>query len=132
MSKTNVEVARSWFEALSREDFDAALALVHPDVEFVPPGGQAPHRGREGLRRWMEPDAFRGQVVKPLELVVTGDNTVLGKQRVTARGAGSGIELDVTSWSVWTFDEGGLIRRVENNLEHEEDHAHEAAGLPGQ
>ncbi len=132
MSERNVEAARGWLEALSRENFDDALALVHPDVELVPPGGQAPHRGSEGLRRWMEPDAFPGQVIRPLELVATGDNTVLGKQHVTARGARSGIELDVTSWSVWTFDQDGLIRRIELYLEHEEDRARAAAGLPGQ
>ena len=44
MSEENVERMRRWLEALSNEDFDAALALVHPDVEFVPPGGQPPAR----------------------------------------------------------------------------------------
>jgi hypothetical protein len=44
-----------------------------------------------------------------------------------ARGATSGIELDVVTWSVWTFDEKGLITRIELFLEHEEDKALEAA-----
>ena len=73
MSERNVEIARRWLESLSREDFDVALALLHPDVELVPPGGQAPHRGIEGLRRWMEPDAFPGQVIDPLELIANFD-----------------------------------------------------------
>jgi ketosteroid isomerase-like protein len=129
MSQANVEAVRRWLEAISNEDFDAALALVHRDVVFVPPGEQAPYRGAESLRRWMEPDAFPGQVVKPLETVVVTDRTILGRQHVTARGRASGIALDVVSWSVWTFDENGLITRIEIYLDHEEHKALEAAGL---
>ena len=129
MSKDNVEVARRWLDALSKEDFDAAVALVHRDVVLVPPGDQAPYRGVESLRRWMEPDAFQGQVVRTFEPIAATDRTVLGRQSVAARGRASGIELDVTSLSVWTFDEDGLITRIEIYLKHEEERAREAAGL---
>ena len=124
----NMEIVRRWFEAVSDEDFSTALAMVHPDVELVPPGGQSPYRGAENLRRWMEPDAFREQVIQPLETVVVADRRILTRQHVTARGAGSGIELDLISWSVWTFDEDGLITRIEIYLDHESDKAREAAG----
>ena len=129
MSKRNVEIAHRWLDAISSEDFDAALALVHRDIVVVPPGDQAPYRGVDGLRRWMEPDAFQDQVVNTFEPVVVTDRTILGRQQVTARGRASGIELDVISWSVWTFDEDGLITRIEVYLNHEEDKAREAAGL---
>ena len=129
MSQENVETVRRWLEAISSEDFDAALALVHRDVVFVPPGDQAAHRGVESLRRWMEPDAFPGQVVTLLETTVVTDRTILVKQRVTARGRASGIELDVIDWSVWSFDEDGLVTRIEIYLPHEEDKALKAAGL---
>jgi ketosteroid isomerase-like protein len=128
MSQENVEIARRWLRAISREDFDAALALVHRDVVLVPPGNQPPYRGAESLRRWMEPDAFRDLVVNPLETLVVTDRTILGKQRAKARGAATGIEVDVISWSVWTFDEDGLITRIEIYLDHEKDKALEAAG----
>ena len=81
------------------------------------------------MRRWMEPDAFEAQVVKTFEPVVVTERKILGRQLVMARGAASGIEMDVVSWSVWTFDEEGLITRIELYLEHEEDKAREAAGL---
>ncbi len=48
-----------------------------------------------------------------------------------AQGAASGIEMDVRTWSVWTFDEDGLIARIEIDLDHEEERAREAAGLSG-
>src|SRR5215216_7038489 len=131
MSEENVETARRWLEAISggSDDFDCALALVHRDIVFVPPGDQPPYRGVERVRRWMEPDAFQEQVVKAFEPVVVTDRTILGRQLVMARGAASGIELDVLTWSVWTFDEDGLITRIEIYLDHEEDRARKAAGL---
>jgi ketosteroid isomerase-like protein len=131
MSEENVETARRWLEAISGdiEDFDRAMTLVHHDVVFVPPGDQAPYKGAESLRRWMEPDAFERQVVKTFEPVVVTDRRILGRQLITARGTASGIEMDVTTWSVWTFDENGLITRIEIYLDHEEDKARDAAGL---
>jgi ketosteroid isomerase-like protein len=129
MSPENVEAVRRWLEAFSGEEFDAAIGLVHPNVELVPPGGHRPYRGAESLRRWMEPDAFRDQVVTPVEIVVAADMKILARQHLQARGAGSGIELEGHSWSVWTFDEAGLITRIEIYLDHEEDRALEAAGL---
>ena len=131
MSEENVETARRWVEAISggSEDFDRALGLVHPDVVLVPPGDQAPYTGAESLRRWMEPDAFARQVVETFETVVVKDRTILARQLVTARGTTSGIELEVVTWSVWTFDEDGRITRIELYLDHEEDKARQAAGL---
>jgi ketosteroid isomerase-like protein len=131
MSEKNADTARRWLDAISggTEDFDRALDLVHPDIVFVPPGDQAPYRGAESLRRWMEPDAFDQQVGKAFETVLITDRTILGRQLVTARGTASGIEMDVIGWSVWTFDEDGLITRIELYLDHEEDKAREAAGL---
>jgi ketosteroid isomerase-like protein len=125
MSQKNVEVVRRWLEAISggSEDFDSALALVHRDIVLVPPGDQPPYRGAERVRRWMEPDAFQEHVVKTFDPVVVTERTILGRQLVMARGATSGIELDVLTWSVWTFDEDGLITRIEIYLDREEDKA---------
>ena len=126
MSQENVETARRWLAAVADEDVAAASALVHPDVVLVPPGGQPPYKGIDSMRRWMEPDAFEGQEVEEFETVLAGDRRVLGRLQIRARGMTSGIELDVRSWAVWTFEEG-LITRIEIFLEHEEDEARAAA-----
>jgi hypothetical protein len=76
----------------------------------------------------MEPDAFDRQVIEPLEFIDSGDK-VLVKQHVKSRGAGSGIELEGRSWSVWTVNDDGLATRVEGFLERDEAQAREAAGL---
>jgi ketosteroid isomerase-like protein len=127
----NVARLRRAYEAFSRADFDAAIELgVHPDVEYVPPGGQMPIRGIERFRAWMEPDAFESQVIEPRDFRVSG-NKILVFQHTKIRGAGSGIEVELESWTVWTFDDAGLVTRVEVFLPGEQAEALEAAGLDG-
>ena len=76
----------------------------------------------------MEPDAFEEQRIEPLDFRVEG-RKVLVHQHAQARGAGSGIELDIEYWTVWTFDDDLLVTRMESFLPHEESEALEAAGL---
>jgi hypothetical protein len=119
---------RHAYEAFSRGDFDSAITIAHPEIEFVPPGGQGSHRGADAVRAWMEPDAFDEQQIEPLEFRVNG-NKVFVRQRTTARGAGSGIELDLVNLAVYTLDDQGLATRIESFLLHQEAEALEAAGL---
>jgi ketosteroid isomerase-like protein len=119
---------RHSYEAFNRGDFDAAIEMAHPDIEFVPPGGQAPLRGADAVRAWMEPDAFESQQLQAREFRVQGNN-VLVRQHARARGAGSGIEMELETWVLWTFDEDGLATRVESFLPHQDAEAFEAAGL---
>ncbi|MEK6326444.1 MAG: nuclear transport factor 2 family protein [Actinomycetota bacterium] len=128
MSQENVEIMRRGYEAFNRGDFDTAMALSRPDVEFIRPGIESPPKGREAIRAWMEPDAFAEQRIEPLEFRVNGDK-VLVRQRMFARGAGSGIELDTGSWAVWTLDDEGFIARGEMFMLDQEAEALEAAGL---
>jgi ketosteroid isomerase-like protein len=119
---------RRAYEAFNRADFDAATKIAHPEIEFVPPGGQSSLRGADALREWMEPDAFENQQIQPVEFRMRGDK-VLVHQLATARGAGSGIELNLDAWAVWTFDDDGRATRVQSFLPHQEIEALEAAGL---
>ena len=125
-----IESLRGAYEALNRGNFDAAVEILHREIEFVRPGGLPPLRGVDALRAWVEPDALEDQRWEPLELRVH-DSKVLVRQRVSARGASSGIELDLETWAVWTFDDLGLVTRVEAFLLQEEREALEAAGLSG-
>jgi ketosteroid isomerase-like protein len=120
---------RRTYEAYSRGDFDTAIEIAHPEIEMVPPGGQSTLRGADAIRAWMEPEALEDQRVDPLEFHVNG-NKALIRSRNSARGAGSGIEIDVELWAVWTLDDDGLATRIEGFLGHEENEAREAAGLP--
>jgi ketosteroid isomerase-like protein len=122
-----VALVRRTFEAFNRGDFEAVARAAHPDIEFIRIGGQSPVRGVAALREWMEPDAFEDQRFEPLDFRVNG-NKVLVRQHFTGRGAGSGMELDFTTFAVFTVDDG-LLTRMEGFLPHEEANALEAAGL---
>jgi ketosteroid isomerase-like protein len=131
MSEENVEIPSSLrrvYEAYSRGDFDTAMQLAHPEIELIPPGGQSSLRGAEAVRRWMEPDALLDQRVELLDCRING-NRALIRQRSVARGAKSGIEIDIKMWAVWTLNEDGLATRIEAFLIDEESAALEAAGL---
>ena len=123
------ETVRAGYEAFNRGDYDKVAELVHPDVVVVRPGAGPPLNGSEAFRAWMEPDAFESQVSEPSEVEIRG-RRVLVHQHTTARGAGSGIEMGIGSWAVWTLDEDGHVRRIETYLEHEEDEARRAFEAP--
>jgi ketosteroid isomerase-like protein len=130
-SDRDAEIARrlhAGFEAFNRGDYDAAAAMMHEDVEYAPVGGQAPIRGRDALRAWMEPSAWDRQAIEPLEITVVG-NRILMQSRTSARGAGSGIEMQIESWVVLTIDDDLLVTRIETFFPHEEAEAREAAAV---
>jgi ketosteroid isomerase-like protein len=120
-----VERLRRTYELFNAGEFDAAVELAHPEIVFVRTGAQSELRGADALRAWMEPDAFESQVIEPTDFEATG-NRVLVRQDATARGAGSGIEVEIESWTVWTFDDDGRVTRMEFFLPDEEDEARRA------
>jgi ketosteroid isomerase-like protein len=124
-----IERVKRIYEAFNRGDFDDATTGAHPDLVLVRPGRQPELRGAGAVRAWMEPDAFESQTTELLDFEVEG-NRVLTRQRTASRGAGSGIEIVIRSWSVWTFDDQGRVTRIELYLHHEEDEARRALRAP--
>jgi ketosteroid isomerase-like protein len=120
-----IERLRRNNEALNRGDFDTAIELAAADIVFVRPGGLPELRGAEAVRAWMEPDAFESQENEVLSFEPEG-NRVLTRQITRARGAGSGIEMEIEAIAVWTFDEDGRVARVEAFTPAEEDEARRA------
>jgi limonene-1,2-epoxide hydrolase len=111
--------------ALNRGEFDAAIELAAPDIVLVRPGGLPEVHGIEAVRAWLEPDAFESQQLELLDPEAVG-NRVLTRQRLSARGAGSGIEMAIEGLSIWTFNEDGKVARVETFALDEEDEARRA------
>jgi len=120
-----VEQLKLSSDAINRGDFDSAIQLADADIVFVRPGGLPQLRGAEAVRAWMEPDAFESQRYELLDHQVEG-NRILTRQRTIAKGAGSGIEMEIESLSVWTFSDAGKVTRVEAFTPAEEDAARRA------
>jgi ketosteroid isomerase-like protein len=124
-----IDRLRRGYEALNRGEFDVAIQLADPEIVFVRPGGLSELRGVDAVRAWMEPDAFESQTIEPEVIEVVG-NKVLVLQHATARGAGSGIEIEIDTWAVSTFDDDGKITRIETYLPHQDDEARRALSAP--
>ncbi len=132
MGLTEEEIAailRRSFDAFNRGDFQGATALSHPEIELFRTWEQTPLRGPTAMRDWMQPDAFTEQHAELTEIVSCTGNSALARQSFSAKGAGSGIDFGIVSWGVWSFDDDGLVTRIEFFLDHEGEKAREAAEL---
>jgi ketosteroid isomerase-like protein len=111
-------VVRRAVEAFNRGDFDGVAELMHPEIEVIRLGGLGTLSGREAAIGLMVPDAFESQE-QSIEELRSEDEVVMLTGTFRARGAGSGIELNRESHTVF-WVEGGLIRRMGSYLEREE------------
>jgi ketosteroid isomerase-like protein len=131
MSRENVEAVRRSHEAFQRGDWEGALApmsanVVWDDTFF--PGGDV-YRGHDGVRAatrvWLGTWKRESYTFVVDEYIEVGDK-VLSRGWQSGRGKGSGIEVTMDHFQVWTFRDG---KAVEIKLFDKEAPALEAVGL---
>jgi ketosteroid isomerase-like protein len=134
MSQQNVEIARRGFEAWQRDDFDAWLSYIDPDVEWLTAierglgrAGNVFH-GHEGMREFWslwrtEVDDFWAESDEIRDL---GGERVLHLAHIQFRGRASGIMVESHLALVVTIRDGKIVRS-EDYLSHKE--APEDVGL---
>jgi ketosteroid isomerase-like protein len=127
----NADIVRQVFDAFSRRDLQALIALSDPEIVFRPQTGRLagrdePYRGHEGLRAYLADVAELWQELRsePDEYVEL-DDRVLCTGRVYAWGIGRVIDAPA-GW-VWRLRDG-LV--VEGRVYETRRGAYEAAGLP--
>jgi ketosteroid isomerase-like protein len=111
---SDVQAVRDSYEALNSGDIGATLAVLAPDAEWhesseLPDAGT--FRGRDAVRAFLEDfllswELFHQEVE---EVVVEGDRAAL-MIHLTARGRGSGAEVDARYAHVWTLRDGLGVR----------------------
>jgi ketosteroid isomerase-like protein len=114
--KGNVDRVREGIDSWSRGDLDGTLALIDPEIVWRPvtawPGIQPEYRGHAGVRRFW--DAFRD----PWETITLeadrirelDERRVLTRSHFRARGRASGVTTEIVLHTVWTFEDGKLMR----------------------
>ena len=113
MSQENVELVRRIYAALTRGDTDTIRDLAAPEVvvdfsrRLVDPGVLSLDEAlpflsqlRETWEDW--------PVWEPQELI-DADDKVLAFIRTSARGKGSGVEVEAHVWNLWTFRDGVVV-----------------------
>jgi ketosteroid isomerase-like protein len=112
----NVDVVRAAFEAIGRDDIEACVEVVDPEVEFLPLGaalvdGRAYH-GHEGVREWDRERHGVWDIEFDLRVFREVGDVVLVEGAIRTRGRSSGVELDTpVSWVIRL--RAGRILRVE-------------------
>ena len=115
-SARNAEALRAGFESYNRDGVDAITGLFEPEFEAVVPPDVSvepdTYRGEEGIRRYFA--AFEGAMDHVQfhvdQVVPAGDHHLVTNIRLTARGAGTGIEVEQSVWQVWKMRDGRALR----------------------
>ncbi len=132
MSHENVELVRESIAAFNRNDPEAAVGAMHPQVEWLaldalPDAGT--YHGRDGVREFWQiwHDTFRGFQLHLEACVPVGDERVIATLRVSGEGAGSGAGVESPAFfQVLEIRDGQIIRA---RMVVTEEEAREAAGL---
>jgi ketosteroid isomerase-like protein len=132
MSQQNLSIGtvQAWFEAFT-DDTNAFRDTLHPDIEWFPfEDNHSPSFGTDAAMRirqhWL--DSWQEQVVDLQGIAVRGDNVVV-TAHITARGKGSGVEVDTRLHFHFGLRDGRIVHIYEH-LDRAE--ALEAAGLSEQ
>jgi ketosteroid isomerase-like protein len=130
MGVESQDLVRGFATAINRGDPDAAVAVCHPEIEFLSVlavDGRA-YVGHEGIRQYFDDivsawDEWRVEVHR---ISSAPDGRVIIEMTMHARGRGSGAPLSEFAAHVWTLEDGKLLR---NRPFREPERALRAAGL---
>ena len=113
--ETRGEAAAHGFAvAITTDDREAALALCHPEIEFVSMlgiGGRS-YLGHDGIREYFQDieSAWAEWNVDVERVAEAADGRVAIVMTMRARGKESGLELTQRTAHVWTLRDGRLLR----------------------
>jgi ketosteroid isomerase-like protein len=130
MSEENIELVRSLMEAWNRGDYSTALQSIDPEIEVESALGgtfDGTYQGHSGLRRFLEDfwSNFENFSTEVEEYIPAGDDVVIGAHH-RGSGIGSGVEVEMWNWQVFTVRRGMIVRYRMFNTKQE---ALEAAGI---
>ena len=123
-------MVRAGYEAFNRGDAEAALATLHPDIEWWPAADEPitdPYRGHDGYRRLVAGirEAVPDLQVEVEELFLAGDVVVVCL-RFSGRGRDSGVPVEIRETHLARLRDRKVIELREYR---EKDAALEAVGL---
>jgi ketosteroid isomerase-like protein len=115
MSRTDIDVVRSSFEAFNARDADRLISLSAEDCEWVTFRAQlegSAYRGHEGIREFLSDMAedWEELRVHPLEFHYRSPRVVV-VGRLRALGRGSSVDIETLAGFVFELS-GGRITRV--------------------
>lgn len=129
MSQENVEIVEEGHDRFTKtgqpmwERIDPGVEVFDHDI----PDASNPYRGLDGVAKWLGDFAESwDSYAMDLERVIDLGDRAVSLFRITAVGAGSGLEVTRGDAMVWTFRSGKLVRLEYYN---DQQQALEAVGL---
>jgi ketosteroid isomerase-like protein len=115
MSQENVEIVRRAFDALSRGDIEAFVALHHAEGQIHELAEMPDHkvyRGHDEIRQWVESglEVFPGVRWSLEEVLHDADDRVVVRTGFRGQGGGSGVPVDQTVFHLIEFDDGLVVQ----------------------
>lgn len=104
---TQVEIARSFIDAVQSRNDRAAAELCSDDIEVLLPGANAPLKGKDGVRQMIN-------LAPKLEQSTRGEEQHDNEVRISTLTRFPGVFANYTTW-IFTF-EGDKIRRLSFEL----------------
>jgi ketosteroid isomerase-like protein len=125
------ELANAAADTLNRDDIEAFLELMDPDVEFrslIAEADGDTYRGHEGVRRWWQSVRSAFQTVEwDFREIDVGATGTRGVAKIQISGTMSGVDVRQTMWQA-VETRGG--KAVWWRFFRDEKEAREVAGLP--
>ncbi len=106
----NVELMEAVYAAIERGDFDAFLALAHPEIEFrslIAEAEGRTFRGHEGVREWWDSVVVALGIRPGAEQVEGFRDRGVTCMRIV--GTIGGVEVPQTMWISWRVRDGLLV-----------------------
>ena len=129
MSQENVEIVLGSFDAFSRGDLEAVVAILDPEVEWTqieePEPAVGPEAVLEAVARWTE--MWDGVQMTVREQIDAGDRVVV-LLHWSGRSKPSGIPAEQSAYNVFTLRNGKVVRMREFGADSRAE-ALEAVGL---
>ena len=117
MSDADIETIKRGYEAWNRGDFDAALAVMDPEVTWqfhadaLFPGTDELYRGHDGVRRFFELFAEPWERIRvEIDRIEEAAGQYVVYTRLTGVGKGSGVEIEAPFVDVLEMRGGRLLR----------------------
>jgi ketosteroid isomerase-like protein len=118
MSQENVELIKRNADASTRQDVDAFLATISPDVEWEDAmfwsEPMRVYRGRQEVREWFERalvEPWESFQLEIEEVIPAGEDRLVAGGFVVGRGRRSGAEVRVHGWSIFWITNRLITRR---------------------
>jgi ketosteroid isomerase-like protein len=113
MPQENIEGIERAYEAMSRLDAEALVALCDPDVEFrsrIAEADDVTYRGHHGVGVYIASlaEVFEWIQTEPLDVIEENDRAVVCN-RFRARGRHSGVEVEERFFQALRFRDGKVL-----------------------